>query len=277
MFIHFFEQYSILLMICYLLIGVFGALITVFIGNGLSLITLPALTFIFMHVFPHAIALKIAIATTMSAITVIGLMITIQYICLGYVPHRSYSLIVLLFGTAGSAIGSHIAMLLPPRWVHIYVGVLLSAIAGYHLVFNKGIIHLNTETKMITMRIFAVVGIMTFIAMIISSASGIASGILLIPILNRYLPYRQAINTSMFATTLPGLIVCTFVYIYHGQQLSIHANLGYIYLPSFISIIIAAMITIIVVKPFVPKFSIVRAKKFFYLCVLITGMIMIFR
>ncbi|MEM9243911.1 MAG: sulfite exporter TauE/SafE family protein [Pseudomonadota bacterium] len=271
-------QHPICLIILYLVIGFFGSMIVVLIGGGISLITLPFLSMIFYYIFPANIALKMAISTTIAVMAVLALMSLITFIRMGFHPDYRYFVILLPFMLIGSIVGPHITVMLSVTLLHLVIGMLLILLSVYNFFLISFKTQINEINDFPAMTCFLMVknSLAMLVSSILSSTSGTAVGIWLIPRLTKCLPHRKAISTSMFLGLLNALVGST-VYTLHGQHLPIKSNwhLGYIYLPPVIAIAIAAVPGIRIGKKLIKMFSTVWVKRIFYVYVLISGIVII--
>ena len=78
------------------------------------------------------------------------------------------------------------------------------------------------------------------------SMGGVATGMIMVPYLTKYLPRQRAVGTSVAAACV-GCLIATMAYIISGLQSSQslpHYALGFIYLPAYAALALGSMIGI---------------------------------
>ncbi len=126
---------TLFIIIC-VLVGCIGGLLQGMLGVGTGIVAIPLLTFLLPHYgVPQSMAIHIAIATSMGAITVISVAAIIGH-------HRQQNIQwdifkkVLFFCMVGSAMGAGIASSLPARILHIVFALFMFFVA-FRIFKNK--------------------------------------------------------------------------------------------------------------------------------------------
>lgn len=268
----FIQNNQMLLIILYLVIGFLGSFTVAFIGSGGSLIILSGLTFIFLCIFPHDPALKIAIGTGISTFPVICIAVLISQFKQGYRGSLRYILMLLPCILIGAFIGPHITMHLPSSILHPVIGVLLGLFALYKIFFRKQEEREQTSIAPVNLKVAFITISVGFLSAVISTASGIAIGVFMLPCLGSYMPYRQAISTNIwiaFPSAVIGML--TYAFFSGGMAIDDRWHLGYIYLPALFCIIIATILGVVAGGMLTTKVSTDWIKKLFYIYIFIAG------
>ncbi len=268
-------HYPVILLIAYLIIGLLSSFIVTLIGGGGSLIILSGLSFIFLHIFPADVALKLAIGTGIATFPVIAIAAYVTLARIGHQKSFNYFIVMLPAVLIGAFIGPHITIGLPSAVLHLCIGILLGLLAAYKLFWPGSKTTILEQERPLTLWLGVVTFFVALLASVLSIASSISISIFMIPFLSNYVPYRQAVSTNI-AAALPADIIGALIYAIFSDHLGhIGSNwhIGYIYLPAFICIAIMAVVGSIIGGKLTVKLSTERIKKAFYIYVLISGII----
>ncbi|MCP3680683.1 MAG: sulfite exporter TauE/SafE family protein [Gammaproteobacteria bacterium] len=268
-------HYPVILLFVYLLIGLLSSFIVTLIGGGGSLIILSGLSFIFLHIFPADIALKLAIGTGIATFPVIAIAAYITLARIGHQKSSRYFIIILPAVLIGAFIGPHIAIGLSSALLHPCIGILLGLLAAYKLFWPGSKNAALEQERPLTLRLGVITFLVALLASVLSIASSISISIFLIPYLSNYVPYRRAVSTNI-AAAIPADIIGALIYaVFSGHLSHIGTNwhIGYIYLPAFICIAMMAIVGSVIGGKLTVKLSTERIKKAFYIYVLISGIV----
>ena len=251
-------------------IGLLGGLVISFVGAGASLIILPTLITLFTHLYGAAEGIKVAIGTTMASIMVtalIGAWRQRKHIQVD----RSLMLPVSIAYFIGAFSGSFISHWLPSTWLHFYIGGLIFFAAVKNLFFP-----MSEQLK----KPLPKVGVIFLIALAIGflcSMAGIASGLLFIPFISRYLPHRKAVATSI-ACGLTFAIFGTLGYVLSGWgKTGLPAfTIGYVYWPAVLAMSVTTFISMPFFMRLAHKTNINIIKKIFYVFLFVVGLYLFF-
>ena len=208
-----------------------GGLLLGLLGTGSSLVVLPALSLIFPYLLKTPIAIKMAVGTCMATIAVGAIAAAFSY---GKEEQASHPLLLMSCSMylLGAFLGPWITHGLPVKALHIYIGIIL-LINGLYVLFNT--FHHQETEALKAYSVPEVLGV-SFIVALLSSASGVASGLFMIPYLARFIPYRQAVVTAVvgaaFYATV-GALSYVFMGATHPSLLPPH-SWGYVYWPAFL-------------------------------------------
>lgn len=266
--------------IIFLLIGAIGGIIIGILGTGSSLVILPTLSFIFPEIFPDSVAMRFAIGTCISTIMVGAISGSIAYIKKQQFNRRILRLTIPSV-ILGSLIAPQLSNYIPVFILQIYIALFLISVSVFKLLLQSK----STEKPLLHNDSYLVLG--AFGCTLLSGLAGVALGILMIPMLSRYLNHLHAVGTSIILALIYAMIASTG-YIFAGLNQSVALNmpaseslipatLGYIYLPAFFLIVIT-----ISVFPFVgAKLASVLhpnvIEKIFYIFLLVAGASMLLR
>lgn len=210
-----------------LLIGCIGGTIIGFIGTGSSLIILPTLTILFLHLFPHEIAIKLAIGTCVATISIGAIVGAYSHLSDGHFEKKAF-IIALPAVIIGSLLAPNIATKLPSLILHYYVGLLLILLGAYKIIkpAQKDILKPYHPVSLF---------LMGFLSALVSGIAGVALGILLMPYLFHHIKKRNVIglNLALAAFYAP---LTTIGYLLHPLPAHLHIpqTIGYIYFPAFL-------------------------------------------
>lgn len=255
----------------YIIIGIVAGLVIGVLGTGSSLVILPILSIIFFHLFPATIALKLVLGTSMATISIGAISAGISYFRRGLVHIKLFWLIVSAF-IIGATIGPWIVHLLPIKILHWYVGGIIFVLGIYSFLKSKNNAPSNKNYN--AMLVF-IVGLL---ASILSSAAGIASGIIMIPFLSRYSDHRSVTATCVSAAGIYA-VIGGISYIITGLYATglPHGSLGYVYLPAFIVLAITSFLVAPLGVKLAHKLSVPLLKKLFCIYLLVAGTYILLR
>lgn len=198
--------------IIYLAVGLGGGLIVGLIGAGSSLVILPILCVLFHHMYPSTLVIKIAAATTLATITVTATSAAWnqrRYVKL----NRRVLMILMSVYILGAYAGANLGHLFPVSWLHYYIGLMLIALSLKHF-FVK-----SSATKICPPPSTTEIALVGFVISVLCSMAGIASGVLMIPYLTRFLEHKIAKATSV-ASAIAFSLLGTIGYIISGWTLT---------------------------------------------------------
>ncbi|OGT32019.1 MAG: hypothetical protein A3E87_10745 [Gammaproteobacteria bacterium RIFCSPHIGHO2_12_FULL_35_23] len=254
----------------YLLAGIIGGLIVGFIGTGSSIVILPMLNIIFFTIFPKAIAIKLAIGTCMMTIAIGAIVGAIIYKKLGLI-NKSIFYVALPFCFMGSIIGPVISNFLSANILPIYIGSFILLTAVYKLI--KSFLHDQEIKETLS---WAIIICTVFIAATLSSIAGVAIGIILMPVLDRYLPHREVVATNLaIAACYAPFAAITYLILGILNPVNIHYTLGYVYLPALIFLSIGTLIFTPIGIKISYKLSAPIIKRIFYLALIMMGLVIL--
>lgn len=231
-----FHGMEILVVAIFILIGVIGGLSVGLAGFGITLVTLPALIVVFSQHLPHAIAVKMAIATTLACGMTAAISAVVLHIKNGNIQWSLFIRMASIY-VCTAICGAYIVHYLPAHFIELFLGIVLITVA------TKLFMRTSTSSNNFhTLNPFRFV-ITILLAGFSNSMCGIATGTIAIPYLSKYYPQNQAAGTSIAST----LVACTmgmFAYIYYGWNLPElpKYSVGYLYTPAFICIAIGVLI-----------------------------------
>ena len=253
------------LIIIYILVGIVAGIIVGVVGAGSSLVILPILCVIFPHFFPIAYAIKLAVGTTLASITVSAIAAAI-----GQRNHVSVNkkicTIAMLVYVFGGLAGAYLAHYMPVSWLNFYIGVLLLLMAIKNLFFVS-----KDGQKKPLPGLFQMI-IVAFLIAIVCGVAGVASGLLFIPYLSRFLPHRVAVATSI-VSAIAFASFGTVGYIISGWHTTaqLHWAWGYVYVPAFFMIAIAIVPGSVVGLKIAYRLDVKLIKKIFYVFLILAG------
>lgn len=247
------------------LVGMAAGFIAGLLGTGNSLVVLPALIFSFNAAYSKEVGLPLAVGTNLAICGVSILFATISH-------HKHLKTdwnIFKVTGPAyfiGSLIGPWIANLLPMHVLKTYIAIFIFIAAFTLLLKDKPSDKNYLPSKK---NLFSSSLIVSFL----SSISGMASGVLMVP----YLTWLGVDIKKAISIALPGAVLFSFTAMI-GYILTGWGNpslpdwsLGYVYLPTAIIIsIIAASCTTLGVKLH-HKINVSKLKKLFAILLVIAG------
>ena len=228
--------------IIYAIIGIFAGFLGGLFGIGGGIIVVPSLLFAFdLLGFSPNHAMQVAIGTSLAA-----MVFTSASSSWAHYQHKGiYWNLVISFTPgimAGAVLGALIADYLPAKILAIFFGIFLSLV-GLHFLLSKKIqegLLVNQEPLphfLVTFFLGLAIGT-------ISSVLGIGGGIITVPLfLMFHTPLKNAISTSAFTGFLIAL-VGALSFLYFGSKREVFSeSAGYIYLPAFIFISIASVLS----------------------------------
>ena len=221
---------TVLLCIFLLLIGSIGGLLVGLAGVGSTLLVLPTLLIGFSLLFHSAISLKLAVGTTLACGMTAASISAYHYIKLGHAQSAVFLRVapVYLFT---SVVGPLLVHWMSVSFFHVFVGVVLAVISGF-VVFSTQLGGDSNQKDINTAGML----VAACIAGLLTSMSGVATGVILVPYLCRYMPRLQAVGSSVCCAVV-GCGVATMSYIVSGFHQSSVAlpmySFGYVYLPAY--------------------------------------------
>lgn len=255
--------------VIFAVIGVLGAVVISFVGGGASLIILPTLISIFPSFLGTANGIKIAVGTTMASVLVTA-------INGAYRQRKFIQFDKTLFWPVsgayivGAFLGSFISHWVPATLLHYYIGGLLFLAAIKNIFFAKKI------QKQAEPRLLIIIPVSLIISILCSMAA-VASGLLFIPFISRYLSHRTAVATSIMCGVIYA-IFGTLGYLLSGlgrTNMPAH-TIGYIYWPALVIISIATFIAVPLFMRLAHNTNVKVIKKIFYIFLLIVSLYLIF-
>lgn len=230
---------EILVVICFIA-GGFGALLQGMVGIGTGIVIVPLLTFLLPYFgIPQALAIHVAIATSMAAIAINSVSALVSHYRRENIKWLLFNTII-WFSIIGAVMGALIAAYLPACILQKIFGVFLLLIA-----IPMWRIKSSTETAENTLLLplpKIIVGGLSigFIASIVGSGGGV----LMVPFLRRLkFKMQHAVGTSTLIG-FPVAIMGALIYIGLGSsQMPLNTpTIGFLHWPAFIAITFAGMI-----------------------------------
>ena len=181
---------------------------------------------------------------------------------------------VVLASLAAPQLSSYI----PVKILEMYIALFLVSVSIYQLAIKKSI-----DDKPLIHNDFYLVAA-SFVCTLLSGLAGVALGILMIPMLSRYLSHLQAVGTSIVLALIYA-IVSSAGYMVAGLR-SDHASLssslsdytlGYIYLPAFVFIALTIAVFPFVGEKLARYLSPKVIEKLFYSFLLVAGLSILYR
>lgn len=256
----------------YLIVGCFGGIIIGALGSGSSLIILPALSLIFPLIFPAHLALKMAVGTCLATLILGTISGAASYLKAGHLSNTLLKLCLpgIIAGGIAAPFASHLLAANVLKW---YIGLYIFITGVYKLIKLFQHRHKHIETKPLQP---ALILVMSFVSACLSGMAGVALGIVMIPFLSRYTDHKSVVGTNL-VLAVPYAIVGSIGYITSGLSATqtIHASLGYIYLPAFIFISITMLIFPPLGLKLVKEVPVRRMQTIFYTYLVIIGAIII--
>lgn len=219
------------------IIAAISSLAVGLLGVGFSLVILPALIFLLPKILVgNVYSVKIAIATTLAGAMISASSATIINIRYKHINHRLLIAIMGIF-LFTAIIGPMLIHVLPMKLVEIVTAGMLAMSVLYSLYRE---LSKHSSHQQVNKHSFVLV---MLTAGLVNSMCGIGVGNFLVPFLNRYYTFSVAKGTSL-ASTLFSCAIGTLGYIIGGWNLAglPQETFGYIYLPAFFVISIAAFI-----------------------------------
>lgn len=226
-----------ILLVCLLLGAVVGTLAGM-LGIGGGLIIVPALLYLFaQHLdLPLALAMPMAIATSLSTIIMTAISSSWAHYKLGNLNRFVVTWAAL--GIAGGAIfGAQIATSINPEWLKRIFACLVLLIAAQMVFLGR-----KTSQHSVSKISLGAIGVLTGC---VSSVMGIGGGAILVPALIwLQINIRQAIGCASFS----GLVIAvfgsaSFVLAGWSNKHLPEFSAGYVYLPASLGIVITSVLT----------------------------------
>jgi uncharacterized protein len=247
------------------LVGAAAGLIAGLLGTGNSLVVLPALIFIFHATMASSVALPLAVGTNLA---ICGVSILVA--CIVHSRHQKTDWkivkIIVTPYAIGSLVGPWVAHYLPAQALKTYIAIFIF-FAAFTLLFKE------KPAQEDCIPGWKNLFFSSLIVSFLSSISGMASGILMVPYLSWIgVPIKKAISIA-----LPGAVIFSFVAMI-GYLLSGLGNpalprwsIGYIYLPTAVIISAAAALCSPYGVRLHHQLDIRKLKKLFALLLVIAG------
>ena len=221
---------SVLWHVFFALVGAVGGLLIGLIGTGSSLVMMPALVLVFPLLFPEFDSLRLAVGTTVATMTVGALSAAVTHFKQRNIDYELIRLICVPY-ILGALVGPWLSQQLPSSYLRVYLIVVIIVLAVRMLSKSerqpsqrKDYRHHRTE-----------VSIVSFFITLASSVAGIASGMFMIPYLQRFsMAMFRVIGTS---TTGAAIYSVSAVVGYMSSGWSAthlpKGAVGYVYVPAF--------------------------------------------
>ena len=227
---------STVFFIC-LVVGAFSGLMSGLFGIGGGIIIIPALVAIFSYfsVVPSAIAMHMAVGTSLATIIVTTASSVTSHHRRGSVSWGMLK--ILLPGlVVGSIVGVVVAGYLPSH-VLVRLFSLFLLFVGVHLLFSKQRLTVQAAPSPLSMKVVSgLIGAL-------SGMLGVGGGVILVPYLWRcQLEMRSAVGTSAACGFAVG-VVATIAYMMMGvvSVPLVPWSTGYIYWPAFLGVGLASV------------------------------------
>ncbi len=251
----------------YLSVGLAAGFLSGLLGVGGGLIVVPALLAIFHFLeFPTDNIMQMAVGTSLAAmIFTSGASAWAHRKGVNRGMFRELALGVCI----GAFLGAVIAHLLPTTKLQVIFGIFISLFGIYFLVTANTVEH-EGNIKPPHYLIMSLLGLVTGL---ISSILGIGGGIITVPMLAFFgVVLRQAISTSAWIGFLIAMIG-GISFFYLGRQNAQFS--GYVYIPAFILVGLAATLTAPLGAKYAYTSSSVFLKRVFGIYQILVGIIMI--
>lgn len=225
----------------YALIGAAGGLLIGLLGTGSSLIMLPALVLVFPFLFPEYDALRLAIGTTVASMTIGAIAAAATHWRQENIDFGLFKLMLFPY-IAGALAGPWINRWLPRDYLRVYLTVVIVLLAVQMLVSNRN----KTQAQKAVSSNKLQIRVVSLFVGLSSSMAGIASGMFMIPYLQRFkLSMLRIIGTSTAGAAVYCVAGLTG-YVSAGWSSSDlpPGAVGFVYLPAFLSISIMLAISV---------------------------------
>lgn len=212
-----------------------GTILVGLVGTGSTLILLPALTFILPTMFHSTAMVKMAVATTLATTFVVAAVTSVHNIKQQLVDYTIFKkmLAVYLFTTIT---GTSVIHFLPAKTVALIVALILVWIVFY-AILSQEILRREraTPSTLQLIMVFLVAGW-------VNSLSGIGTGNVALPFLNRVLDQKVAKATSVLAAA----VACGcggLAYVINGWHVASLPKYawGYVYAPALLVMAVAVL------------------------------------
>lgn len=212
-------------------IGAVGGLLIGLIGTGSSLVMMPALVLAFPLLFPEFDSLRLAVGTTVATMTVGALSAALTHLKQRNVDYNLIRLIWVPY-VLGALVGPWLSRELPSAYLKVYLIVVITVLAlrmlsksEHQRSQRRDYRHHRTE-----------VSIVSFLITLASSVAGIASGMFMIPYLQRFsMTMFRVIGTS---TTGAAIYSVSAIIGYMSSGWSVtrlpEGAVGFVYVPAFV-------------------------------------------
>lgn len=263
-----------LILITFLLGGLFTGLLSglLGVGGGVIFVPLQILVFSLMGV-PADLQIKLAIGSSLAAIFFTSLSATITHAIKGSV----YWPVLRKMGVGiclGAIFGSIIATLAPGKLLEILFGVAIIGLGLYSFS-----LHAYHETIPEKLPNFFIINILGFFLACISGMLGIGGGTLAVPALVYLkIPFRKALGTANAISVIVSIFGVILFLMPNLEVVRVYKHsIGYVYLPSFIPLALGSIITAPIGVRLVYLISRKYLKRMFAVVIMIVGLVMIFR
>jgi len=257
-------------LIAYLIIGIVAGFVGGLLGLSGGVITVPSLFFVFNLLgFPQGSVMHTAIGTSLAAMILTGIASTwTHHRHKGVVWHIVLSMIPGVF--VGGLLGPYIAHFLSGIVLEILFGLFICFLGAYILLKKKKMEPASPPDKTVFTWMGLLIGTL-------SSLFGIGGGVFVVPLLIHFrFTEKKAIGTSA-ATGLFITFFATIAYMYFGMKVvNIRESLGYIYLPAFFLIGIAAVFFAPLGAKWAHRMKGTKLRKIFAGALILIGILMIF-
>ena len=230
---------SILLLLIFILIGLFAGFTAGLLGIGGGLVTVPALLCVFKNMgFSEGYDIHVAVGTSLATMIFTATSSGYSHFKHGKVLIKE-SQVLLPVMAIGAIVGAAIANYLPGRELEVIFAIAVILFGIYFLTNNE---HENHQDyHRMTPAVLICFG---FFIGLISAMMGIGGGLLTVPLLVYYrYPLKNAIATSAL-TGIPIAVLGAISYLLLGYEISHDQQrvVGYVYWPAFVVIGIVSTI-----------------------------------
>ena len=259
--------------ISFLGLGLLAGFLAGLLGIGGGIIIVPALLFLFkaFHIGLKS-PMHLVIGTSLASM----IFTTLSSSFSQFKKHNiDFSILKPLGGAAllGAVLGVFTATLLPSTLLKIFFGILECSIAFHFITEKKNINHKYNLKKPLPLFILSLfsIGISFFLTIL-----GISGGVLIVPLLNYFrFPLKKAIGISSalsFIITLTGSVAFALM----NKKGLATERMGLIYIPAFVSISIAAIVSAPLGVKISHVLTVETLKKIFGCLLLVLGLSMVF-
>lgn len=219
----------------YTLIGIVSGFFGGLLGIGGGLIMVPTLLLAF-HSFDHA--MHLAVGTSLAAMIFTSLAsATTHYFRKGIRWQIFYAVTPGII--IGAIFGAWIASHLSSESLEFFFGGFAALFGVYFLFPKKG--EEAKELKLLSSSLMIVPGICIGA---VSALLGIGGGLIMVPLLTYFgVKIRNAISTSAATGVLIAIFGALSFYLFGIEEASADETLGFIYLPAFIAVGIASLVS----------------------------------
>ena len=259
-----------LVAICsFALIGIISGILSGLLGIGGGVIIIPGLMLVFQHLDLSSDLMHLAIGTSLASMIFNTLSASYSH----YKKNAVLFPVVKPMGLGicvGALCGAYLARLLPSYFLQVFFGV-FECILGIYLFFpSRKVFKHRTLPKFWGLSTIAV-GVSTF-----STILGVGGGLINVPLLCYFnTPLKKAIGTSSALSFLISVLGAASFFIFGMHASDSPDSIGFLYLPGFIVISIAALFAAPYGVKLAHYFPTNLLKKIFGIALIITGVIMI--